>query len=93
MSRILQRHSCGPSRYDPTSCPLPFRPVQGFQNALQIIQLLPALGQLPVEYGVRRLCLGVALIVFRRVLLRGEQRVQGHGQLPALWVIVVDRRQ
>ena len=73
--------------------PLTLRSLQGFQHALQIVQLASPLLQLLGQNGVRRLRLGIFLIVFRRILLRRQERVEGDRQLSQLRVLVIHRRQ
>ena len=72
---------------------LRLRPVQLLQHALDIVQVPAGNGHLLRQVLLRRLGLGVALVVFGGVLLGRQQRVQGDGDGAALRVVEVLRLQ
>ena len=62
-------------------------------HALEVVALADGLVDLLAQMLLRGLGLCVALVVFRRVLLRREQRVERDVKLRAVLVVVVLRRQ
>ena len=68
-------------------------PAQLLQHTLQIVQVPAGKGHLLRQILLRRLGLGVALVVFGGVLLGRQQRVQGNGDRAALRVIEILRLQ